>query len=83
LGCAIANYVTILTLFDENMKSGNTDKHRGTILLKPEENEQIFQLIGNRCQVRAILHTIVNIAVTNIDFDPSDFNVSFRFPSSF
>ncbi|XP_039303453.1 neural Wiskott-Aldrich syndrome protein [Solenopsis invicta] len=35
------------------MKSGNTDKHRGTILLKPEENEQIFQLIGNRCQCLA------------------------------
>ncbi|KAL6440861.1 hypothetical protein ACFW04_003350 [Cataglyphis niger] len=35
------------------MKSGNTDKHRGTILLKSEENEQIFQLIGNRCQCLA------------------------------
>ncbi|XP_024876801.1 neural Wiskott-Aldrich syndrome protein-like [Temnothorax curvispinosus] len=35
------------------MKSGNTDKHRGTILLKPEENEQVFQLIGNRCQCLA------------------------------
>ncbi|XP_028045355.1 neural Wiskott-Aldrich syndrome protein [Monomorium pharaonis] len=35
------------------MKSGNMDKHRGTILLKPEENEQIFQLIGNRCQCLA------------------------------
>ncbi|XP_012214567.1 actin nucleation-promoting factor WASL-like [Linepithema humile] len=35
------------------MKSGNTDKHRGTILLKPEENEHIFQLIGNRCQCLA------------------------------
>lgn len=29
------------------------DKHRGTILLKPEENEQVFQLIGNRCQCLA------------------------------
>lgn len=35
------------------MKSGNTDKHRGTILLKPEENERVFQLIGNRCQCLA------------------------------
>ncbi|XP_011137229.1 neural Wiskott-Aldrich syndrome protein [Harpegnathos saltator] len=35
------------------MKSGNTDKHRGTILLKAEENEQVFQLIGNRCQCLA------------------------------
>ncbi|XP_011875442.1 PREDICTED: neural Wiskott-Aldrich syndrome protein [Vollenhovia emeryi] len=35
------------------MKSGNTDKHRGTILLKPEENDQVFQLIGNRCQCLA------------------------------
>ncbi|KAL6254181.1 hypothetical protein P5V15_014804 [Pogonomyrmex californicus] len=35
------------------MKSGNMDKNRGTILLKPEENEQIFQLIGNRCQCLA------------------------------
>lgn len=45
--------MTFLTLFDDNMKSGNTDKHRGTILLKPEENEQVFQLIGNRCQCLA------------------------------
>lgn len=38
------------------MKSGtmNSDKHRGSTLLKAEENEQVFQLIGNRCQARAI-----------------------------
>ncbi|KAG7189674.1 hypothetical protein KM043_017346 [Ampulex compressa] len=35
------------------MKSGTTDKHRGSILLKAEENEQVFQLIGNRCQCLA------------------------------
>ncbi|XP_076286940.1 uncharacterized protein LOC143212235 [Lasioglossum baleicum] len=35
------------------MKSGTVDKHRGSILLKPEENEQVFQLIGNRCQCLA------------------------------
>ncbi|XP_011057484.1 PREDICTED: neural Wiskott-Aldrich syndrome protein isoform X3 [Acromyrmex echinatior] len=35
------------------MKSDNTDMHRGTILLKPEENEHVFQLIGNRCQCLA------------------------------
>lgn len=35
------------------MKSGTTDKHRGSILLKTEENEQVFQLIGNRCQCLA------------------------------
>ncbi|KAL0111648.1 hypothetical protein PUN28_013082 [Cardiocondyla obscurior] len=35
------------------MKSGNMDKHRGTILLKQEENEQVFQLIGVRCQCLA------------------------------
>lgn len=35
------------------MKSGTMDKHRGSILLKPEENEQVFQLIGNRCQCLA------------------------------
>ncbi|KYM94691.1 PREDICTED: neural Wiskott-Aldrich syndrome protein-like [Cyphomyrmex costatus] len=35
------------------MKSDNTDMQRGTILLKPEENEHVFQLIGNRCQCLA------------------------------
>lgn len=45
--------MTILTLIDDNMKSDNTDMHRGTILLKPEENEHVFQLIGNRCQCLA------------------------------
>ncbi|XP_043248538.1 neural Wiskott-Aldrich syndrome protein-like [Colletes gigas] len=35
------------------MKSGTMDKHRGSTLLKPEENEQVFQLIGNRCQCLA------------------------------
>nr|XP_033331884.1 neural Wiskott-Aldrich syndrome protein-like [Megalopta genalis] len=35
------------------MKSGTMDKHRGSTLLKPEENEQVLQLIGNRCQCLA------------------------------
>ena len=35
------------------MKSGTMDKHRGSTLLKLEENEQVFQLIGNRCQCLA------------------------------
>lgn len=35
------------------MKSGTMDKHRGSTLLKAEENEQVFQLIGNRCQCLA------------------------------
>ncbi|XP_046824516.1 neural Wiskott-Aldrich syndrome protein-like [Vespa crabro] len=35
------------------MKSGTTDKNTGSILLKTEENEQVFQLIGNRCQCLA------------------------------
>ncbi|XP_026672345.1 neural Wiskott-Aldrich syndrome protein-like [Ceratina calcarata] len=35
------------------MKSGTMSRHRGSILLKPEENEQVFQLIGNRCQCLA------------------------------
>ncbi|XP_076649481.1 uncharacterized protein LOC143357119 [Halictus rubicundus] len=35
------------------MKSGTVDNHRGSTLLKPEENEQVFQLIGNRCQCLA------------------------------
>ncbi|XP_031826451.2 uncharacterized protein LOC116424326 [Nomia melanderi] len=35
------------------MKSGTMDKHRGSTLLKSEENEQVFQLIGNRCQCLA------------------------------
>ena len=33
------------------MKSGNAIENRGSILLKPEENEQLFSLIGNRCLV--------------------------------
>lgn len=36
----------------KKMKSGSSYDHRGSILLKPEENEQMFRLIGNRCQVR-------------------------------
>lgn len=40
------------------MKSGTMDKHRGSTLLKAEENEQVFQLIGNRCQVSIILMKI-------------------------
>ncbi|XP_001608170.1 neural Wiskott-Aldrich syndrome protein [Nasonia vitripennis] len=35
------------------MKSGSVNEHRGSILLKPEENEQVFRLIGNRCQCLA------------------------------
>ncbi|XP_014213768.1 neural Wiskott-Aldrich syndrome protein [Copidosoma floridanum] len=35
------------------MKSGSVTEHRGSVLLKPEENEQIFRLIGNRCQCLA------------------------------
>ena len=35
------------------MKSGTMEKHRGSTLLRPEENEQVFQLIGNRCQCLA------------------------------
>ncbi|XP_015177837.1 PREDICTED: neural Wiskott-Aldrich syndrome protein isoform X2 [Polistes dominula] len=35
------------------MKSGTTVKHTGSILLKTEENENVFQLIGNRCQCLA------------------------------
>ncbi|KAI4478562.1 PREDICTED: neural Wiskott-Aldrich syndrome protein-like [Polistes canadensis] len=35
------------------MKSGTTVKHTGSILLKTEENEHVFQLIGNRCQCLA------------------------------
>ena len=33
------------------MKSGSVNEHRGSVLLKAEENEQVFRLIGNRCQV--------------------------------
>ncbi|KAL7288564.1 hypothetical protein TKK_0017305 [Trichogramma kaykai] len=35
------------------MKSGSANEHQGSILLKPEENEQVFRLIGNRCQCLA------------------------------
>lgn len=33
------------------MKSTGAKEHRGCVLLKPEENEEVFRLIGNRCQV--------------------------------
>ncbi|CAD6239969.1 GSCOCG00002445001-RA-CDS [Cotesia congregata] len=35
------------------MKSTGAKEHRGCVLLKPEENEEIFRLIGNRCQCLA------------------------------
>ncbi|XP_058798236.1 actin nucleation-promoting factor WASL-like isoform X2 [Phymastichus coffea] len=35
------------------MKSGNVNEHRGSVLLKPEENDQVFRLLGNRCQCLA------------------------------
>ncbi|XP_034947337.1 neural Wiskott-Aldrich syndrome protein-like [Chelonus insularis] len=35
------------------MKSTGPKEHRGCVLLKPEENEEIFRLIGNRCQCLA------------------------------
>ncbi|KAJ8682296.1 hypothetical protein QAD02_018088 [Eretmocerus hayati] len=35
------------------MKSGSVNEQRGSVLLKPEENEQLFRLIGNRCQCLA------------------------------
>lgn len=40
------------------MKSGTVNKHRGSTLLKTEENEQVYQLIGNRCQVKTTLTKI-------------------------
>ncbi|XP_011497860.1 PREDICTED: neural Wiskott-Aldrich syndrome protein [Ceratosolen solmsi marchali] len=35
------------------MKSGSVNEPRGSVLLKPEENDQVFRLIGNRCQCLA------------------------------
>lgn len=44
------------------MKSGETVNHRGSTLLKEEENQEVFQLIGNRCQVRIIISIHLLIA---------------------
>ncbi|XP_046409601.1 neural Wiskott-Aldrich syndrome protein-like [Neodiprion fabricii] len=35
------------------MKSGRLNEHRGSILLSKEENQEVFKLIGNRCQCLA------------------------------
>ncbi|XP_015592177.1 neural Wiskott-Aldrich syndrome protein [Cephus cinctus] len=35
------------------MKSGSRNENRGSVVLKPEENEQVYGLIGNRCQCLA------------------------------
>ncbi|XP_012267587.2 neural Wiskott-Aldrich syndrome protein-like [Athalia rosae] len=35
------------------MKSGRLNEHRGSMLLSKDENQEVFQLIGNRCQCLA------------------------------
>lgn len=72
------------------MKSGNIDKHRGTILLKPEENERVFQLIGTRCQVIFFyqkiflsLRIIINIIDTTILILIYWLNISIPLTNSF